>query len=363
MLKFHSRFICCFNLLLLCFSGTALADPAVGAKLFNRHCKGCHMIGPDAANQFGPQLNGVFQRAPANLIDYSYSSAFEQTLGARLAWDEATLDNFLYEPLQYIEGTKMAFPGVKSPVDRQELISYLQSVGPDGVLPTVESLKKAIAAKKNSAVLPKDAEIPEHGVLHLGRLAQPKEIIAWDIDVRPDGQGLPEGRGTVEDGTELYDTNCAVCHGVFGEGVARWPVLAGGEGTLAEDRPEKTIGSYWPYLSTVFDYIRRAMPFGNARTLLDDEVYALTAYLLYLNDLVEEDFELNSENFSSIRMPNETNFIVDNRHLEQQNELAADLCMKDCFAEPAKVLQRARILDVTPENEDDDEEAVQGAID
>ncbi|MBO6562710.1 MAG: cytochrome c, partial [Nisaea sp.] len=88
----------------------------------------------------------------------------------------------------------------------------------------------------------------------LGRAATPDEVAAWDIDVRPDGLGLPEGKGSVADGEAIYTERCAVCHGDFGEAVGRWPVLAGGQGTLMSARPVKTIGSYWPYLSTVWDY-------------------------------------------------------------------------------------------------------------
>ncbi len=125
---------------------------------------------------------------------------------------------------------------------------------------------------------------------------------------------LPKGKGTVARGEELFAEQCAVCHGDFGEGKDRWPVLAGGQDTLTKDRPEKTIGSYWPYLSTVYDYVKRAMPFGNARSLTDDDVYALTAYLMYLNDIVtDEEFELSDANFLEIRLPNEENFIPDNR--------------------------------------------------
>jgi cytochrome c len=158
-----------------------------------------------------------------------------------------------------------------------------------------------------------------------------EEVAAWDIDIRPDGQGLPEGSGTVADGEVLYTDNCAMCHGDFGEAVDRWPVLAGGHDTLTDDRPEKTIGSYWPYLSTVYDYVRRAMPFGNARSLSDDEVYAITAYLLYLNDLVDdEEFELSKENFLDIRLPNEENFIADDRAEEAHYAQKSEPCMTDC---------------------------------
>lgn len=185
----------------------------------------------------------------------------------------------------------------------------------------------------------------------LGRLATPEEIAAWDIDVRPDGLGLPEGRGTVEEGGALYDARCAVCHGDFGEGLDRWPMLAGGLGTLTHDRPEKTIGSYWPYASTVFDYVRRAMPFGDARSLSDDETYAITAYLLYLNDVVtDEAFELSHENFTSVRLPNEAAFLPDDR-LAEPHQSAGAPCMADCLPGAAAVTMRAAVLDVTPDHE------------
>lgn len=152
------------------------------------------------------------------------------------------------------------------------------------------------------------------GDLGLGREATQTEIAAWDIDVRPDGQGLPEGSGTVLDGELIYMERCASCHGDFGEGRDRWPVLAGGFDTLTKERPVKTIGSYWPFASTVFDYVHRAMPFGAAQSLTADETYALTAYLLYLNYVVEdEEFELSRENFTEIRLPNEGNFFDDPR--------------------------------------------------
>jgi hypothetical protein len=154
-----------------------------------------------------------------------------------------------------------------------------------------------------------------------------------------------------------------MCHGDFGEAVDRWPVLAGGHDTLTDDRPEKTIGSYWPYLSTVYDYVRRAMPFGNARSLSDDEVYAITAYLLYLNDLVDdEEFELSKENFLDIRLPNEENFIADDRAEEQHYAQNNEPCMADCKPGSVEITMRARILDVTPEDGGDDNAGI-GAVD
>ncbi|MCF8480925.1 MAG: c-type cytochrome [Rhodospirillum sp.] len=196
-------------------------------------------------------------------------------------------------------------------------------------------------------------ERPEGGY-GLGREALPEEIDAWDIDIRPDGTGLPEGRGTVAEGEVLFTDNCAMCHGDFGEGVGRWPVLAGGQDTLTNERPEKTIGSYWPFLSTVYDYVRRAMPFGNAKSLTNDNVYAITAYLLYLNDIVtDEDFELSKANFTDIHLPNEANFIDDDRYEEPHWKADAAPCMTDCKPDPVKVTMRARILDVTPDGEGD----------
>ncbi|MFP4538531.1 MAG: c-type cytochrome [Dichotomicrobium sp.] len=189
------------------------------------------------------------------------------------------------------------------------------------------------------------------GKFGLGRPAHPEEIAAWDIDVRPDGTGLPDGSGTVTEGEQVYVEQCAVCHGDFGEGIGRWPELAGGEGTLDSDDPVKTIGSYWPYLSTVYDYIHRAMPFGNAQSLSDDQVYALTAYVLYLNYIVEDmDFELSKENFGDIEMPNEGQFFMDDREQTEFDQFKREPCMTEC-KDSVEITKRAQVLDVTPEDE------------
>jgi cytochrome c len=182
----------------------------------------------------------------------------------------------------------------------------------------------------------------------LGREATAAEVAAWDIDVRPDGQGLPEGRGTAAQGEEVYQAQCAACHGEFGEGAGRWPALSGGRGSLGKPDPKKTVGSYWPYLSTVFDYTRRAMPFGNAQSLSNDELYAVTAYILYLNDIVTDlDFELNRANFTSVRMPNEAGFREEDT-LDTPLARGGEPCMTECKPE-ARILNRARVLDVTPD--------------
>jgi len=187
--------------------------------------------------------------------------------------------------------------------------------------------------------------------LGLGRVATPDEVAAWDFDIRPDGLGLPAGRGSVLDGEEVFGDKCAGCHGDFGEGVDRWPVLAGGAGQLTDDRPVKTIGSYWPHLSTVYDYIYRSMPFGDARSLEADEVYALVAYLLYMNDIVtEEEFVLSDENFTSIVMPNADGFIPDPRPDTKVLAAGEEPCMTDCKAD-VEITSVARVLDVTPDED------------
>lgn len=191
--------------------------------------------------------------------------------------------------------------------------------------------------------------MPASVTLALGRTALPEEVAAWNIDVRPDGQGLPVGSGDVTTGEEIFVENCAVCHGDFGEGVGRWPVLAGGRGSLKSDRPVKTIGSYWPYLSTVYDYIYRAMPFGNAQSLSHDDVYAITAYLLYSNDLVADDFVLSNENFNDVKMPNEPNFFPDDRATVEYTKFTGDVCMENC-KETVEITGRAAVVDVTPDD-------------
>lgn len=189
------------------------------------------------------------------------------------------------------------------------------------------------------------------GQFNLGREATPAEIAAWDIDVRPDGTGLPEGSGTVADGEEIFVERCAICHGDFGEGVDRWPVLAGGQGTLTRARPVKTIGSYWPYLSTVYDYVQRAMPFGEAASLSNDETYAIVAYLMYVNDLVDDEFVLSKENFTEVRLVNEDNFFMDDRMETEFPLFTQEACMTNC-KDTVEITMRARVLDVTPQEED-----------
>jgi cytochrome c len=183
--------------------------------------------------------------------------------------------------------------------------------------------------------------------LGIGREAKPEEIAGWDIDIRPDGEGLPAGKGSVKDGEAIFTDRCAGCHGEFGEGVGRWPALAGGAGTLTADRPVKTIGSFWPYASTLIDYIRRAQPFGNAQSLGNDELYAVAAYVLFLNDVVDDKFVLSRETFGTIKMPNAQGFHDDDRETAEQAFWNPHPCMTDCKSQ-VTITGRARALDATP---------------
>ncbi len=207
------------------------------------------------------------------------------------------------------------------------------------------------AAQERAAMsvnLTAPAPLPE-GRLGLGRAALPEEIAAWDVDVLPDGRGLPEGRGDVFTGEEVFADKCASCHGDFAEGVDNWPVLAGGFDTLADKDPVKTVGSYWPYLSTVWDYVHRSMPFGEAQTLSADETYAIVAYILYSNDLVDDEFELSHENFTEVEMHNAAGFVVDDRPELEYSQWQTEPCMENC-KERVEITMRATFLDVTPEN-------------
>jgi S-disulfanyl-L-cysteine oxidoreductase SoxD len=188
--------------------------------------------------------------------------------------------------------------------------------------------------------------------LGLGRPAMPEEIKAWDVAVLPDGTGLPEGSGDVETGDEIFAEGCAMCHGDFAEGLDSWPPLAGGAGSLTDPRPVKTIGSYWPYLSTVFDYIHRSMPFGQAQTLSVDDTYAITAFLLYSNGIVEDDFVLSHENFRDVVMPNADGFYADDRAETEYPLFTVEPCMTACREGTPAVTKRAADLNVTPEDPD-----------
>ena len=141
----------------------------------------------------------------------------------------------------------------------------------------------------------------------LGRAARPDEVAGWDIDVATDGTGLPLGRGDVARGEAVFAQKCSACHGDKGAGGLS-DRLVGGAGSLATAKPVKTVGSYWPYATTAFDYIRRAMPYNAPQSLSSDEVYSLVAYLLWLNDIVPRDSVLNQDTLPRVRMPNREGF-------------------------------------------------------
>ena len=143
----------------------------------------------------------------------------------------------------------------------------------------------------------------------LGRSATPEEIAAWDISIGPDGAGLPPGSGTAKQGKTVYAAKCLACHGEKGSGKPN-DQLVGGLGTLPGDKPAvKTVGSYWPYATTLFDYVRRAMPLNAPRSLTDDEVYAVCAYILQLNGIISDGDPMNAQTLPKVQMPNRTGFI------------------------------------------------------
>lgn len=209
---------------------------------------------------------------------------------------------------------------------------------------------QAIAASGGGLTQPVPAS---DAMFDLGRVALPEEIAAWDVDVLPDGRGLPAGSGDVWTGEEVFVDRCASCHGDFAEGAGNWPVLAGGIGTLADEDPVKTIGSYWPHLSTAWDYISRSMPFGEAGSLTADETYAIVAYLLYSNDLVDDDFILSQDNFTDVVLPNADGFVIDDRADREYVQWRAEPCMSDC-KDSVEITMRASVVDVTPDDGMDD---------
>jgi S-disulfanyl-L-cysteine oxidoreductase SoxD len=168
----------------------------------------------------------------------------------------------------------------------------------------------------------------------LGAPASSREIAGWDIDVMPDGTGLPKGRGSVAEGQTLYDAKCASCHGTFGESNS-YLQIAGGVGTLASGAPIRTTGSKLNYATTLFDYIRRAMPFGNPQTLTNDEVYALTAYVLNLNDIVSSDTVLDQGSLPRVKMPNRDGFTTAHGFMRSDGkpDTANVACMQNCAAQ------------------------------
>ena len=153
------------------------------------------------------------------------------------------------------------------------------------------------------------AQTPKYGV---GRPATPDQIRDLGTAIAQDGSGLPEGSGTVSAGREVFTARCSKCHGEKAEG-AVGPVLVGGQGTLATAKPLKTVGSYWPYATTVWDYINRAMPFDQPGLLKPPEVYAVVAYILNVNGIIGNDQVMDAKSLPKVKMPNRDGFVADPR--------------------------------------------------
>ena len=170
-------------------------------------------------------------------------------------------------------------------------------------------IRVAVAAL---AVLTSVASARAQSPYGIGRAATPAEIAGWNIDIGRDGSGLPPGSGTVAHGREVFAQQCAACHGEKGEG-GIGDKLAGGQGTIATAKPVRTVGSYWPYAPTLFDYIRRAMPQNAPQSLSNEDVYAVSAYVLNLNGLLSADATLDAKTLAAIKMPNRDKFVGDPR--------------------------------------------------
>ena len=200
----------------------------------------------------------------------------------------------------------------------------------------MSGLVKATFAGGFMLVLTSVPALPADRPFNLGKIATAEEVAGWDIDVRPDGLGAPVGMGNAIDGD-------------FGEGVDRWPELVGGEGSLGTHDPLKTTGSYWPYASTLYDYVYRAMPFGESQSLSYDETYQIVAFLLYMNDIIEDDFDVSHENIGSIEMPNRDGFFMPDPRPDAQ-PFSKEPCMNNCTV-ATSIIGRARDIDVTPDSE------------
>jgi len=187
-------------------------------------------------------------------------------------------------------------------------------------MPTRELCIAALVVVTLACAMRAQAQSP-YGI---GRSATPAEIAGWNIDIDRDGNNLPAGSGSVSRGHEVFDQQCASCHGAKGEG-GLGDRLVGGGGTLVTPEPVRTVGSYWPYAPTLFDYIRRAMPQNAPQSLSNDDVYAVSAYILNLNGLLPADATLDARTLTAIKMPNRNMFVGDPRP-----DVKSPACMTDC---------------------------------
>jgi S-disulfanyl-L-cysteine oxidoreductase SoxD len=185
-------------------------------------------------------------------------------------------------------------------------------------------MHKAFATMVGVVLITSATAAQAQGQYGIGRTATPAEIAGWNIDIGRDGSGLPPGSGTVGHGREIFAQQCAACHGEKGEGGVG-DRLVGGQGTLSTSKPVRTVGSYWPYAPTLFDYIRRAMPQNAPESLSNDDVYAVSAYILNLNGLLPNDATLDAKSLAAIKMPNRKMFVGDPRP-----DVKNPACMSDC---------------------------------
>jgi cytochrome c len=179
----------------------------------------------------------------------------------------------------------------------------------------------------SSPAQPKSQGTPNAGTAHygLGTTPTPQQIAGWNIDAsQPDGQGLPPGRGSVAEGKQLYEANCVACHGA--DGMGPMDRLVGGQGTLDTKAPVRTVGSYWPYATTLWDYTNRAMPFTSPHMLTHDQVYAVTAYVLFMNKIVPENAVLDAKTLAAVKMPNAGDFSEHDPRPDVKNTA----CMSNC---------------------------------
>jgi cytochrome c len=160
----------------------------------------------------------------------------------------------------------------------------------------------------------------------IGHAATPAQVAAWNLDVSPDVRNMPAGQGSVLRGREVFANQCAGCHGARGEGGSLGDKLAGGQDTLATPTPVRTVGSYWPYATTLFDYVRRAMPLNAPQSLSNEDVYAVSGYVLHLNGLLPEDAVVSAKTLTELKMPNRDGFVFDPRP-----DVRNTGCLRDCI--------------------------------
>lgn len=170
-----------------------------------------------------------------------------------------------------------------------------------------KTILQVIFFAANFACVASFAQMPDYS--NIGRAPNDSEVRAWDTGSNVDGKGLPPGSGTAKEGAQIYAKKCAVCHGPNLEGSILGSPLAGGRGSLTSAQPKKTLGSYWPFATSIWDYVNRAMPRWQEKTLSANEVYAVTAFLLYRNDIIKETDIIDAGSLPKVEMPNRNGFI------------------------------------------------------